>query len=319
MSPTARDRRIRALRPAKPGLDPWRPIATLLEEERLPGGGLVPAWTVFLAGRECPFTCVFCDLWRFTTDAPTPPGAIPAQLRAALAELPPPGGAHAKLYNASNFFDPGAVPPADDREILSLLTPFPQVVVECHPRLVGRRCLAFAEGLAGRLQVAMGLETVHPGALPRLGKRATLDDFRRAAQTLSRHGIGLRAFVLAGAPFVPAAEALRWVERSVGFAFEHGAEHVTLIPVRGGGGEMERLRQAGDFAPPTLALVERAVDRCLPRAAGAVTVDTWDLRALADCPACAERRIARLERANLRGRLEAAVNCADCGGLDPIE
>lgn len=260
----SRDREVRALRPPKPAVDPWRPIDVLVEEERLPEGGRVAALTVFLAGAECPFTCVFCDLWRFTLDGATPPGALPAQLRLALeqtGELLP--SALVKLYNASNFFDPRAVPPADLPEIARLVEPFDRVLVECHPKLVGKSCLEFAERLGGRLQVAMGLETAHPEALSRLNKRANLDDFRRAADLLRRHGIELRTFVLVGAPFVPTEETVSWAERSAAFACGEGASHVALIPVRGGNGEMEQLERRGDFVRPTLAQLEESLDRCL--------------------------------------------------------
>lgn len=308
------DRRIRSLRTGKGAVDPWRPIDVLLEDERLPGGGRAAALTVFLAGSECPFTCVFCDLWRHTLDGPTPPGAIPAQLREAfgrhLSELP--AGAHVKLYNASNFFDDRAVPPSDDAEIAALLEPFDQVVVECHPRLVRRRSRDFAERLRGRLQIAMGLETVHPEALPRLNKKASLADFDRAASTLTAAGIGLRAFVLVGTPFVSPAEAVDWTERSVVHAFERGAEHVSLLPLRPGNGEMERLRRLGAFSPPTLEMVEDALDRCSELGPGVVTVDTWDLERFASCPSCRAERLARLQRINLSGVAEPRVLCGDC-------
>lgn len=309
----AESRRIRSLRPPKPVIDPWRPIDVVVEEERLAAGGRARVLTVFLAGSECPFTCVFCDLWRFTTDEPTPAGAIPAQIGHALeraGDLTP--GAHVKLYNASNFFDPRAVPVDDDPEILRRVDRFARVVVECHPKLVGRRCGQWADRLDGRLQVAMGLETVHPRAAARLGKQATPEDFARAADRLRGAGAGLRAFVLVGAPFVPGREAVLWVERSARFAFDHGAEHVALIPVRGGNGELERLAGEGLFHPLSLEQIEDALDRCLDLGPGVVTVDTWDLERLAACPACAPGRIARLERINLSGRREPAPACEVC-------
>lgn len=316
---TVASQRIRARRPPKPVLDPWRPIDVLLERERQPDGRQAQVLTVFLTGRECPFTCVFCDLWRFTTDQSTPEGAIPAQIDAALRshgdDLE--AGAQIKLYNASNFFDAAAVPPADDGEILRRVERFTQVIVECHPLLVRqRRCRDFAARLAGRLQVAMGLETIHPEALPRLNKQASLDDFRSAARWLAEHGVGLRAFVLLGAPFVPRAESALWAERSARFAFEQGAEHVTLVPLRGGNGEMERLAQAGAFQRPGLRQIEATIEALLERrrgtGRGVVTIDTWDLHRFADCPACVAERSARLERMNLSGRLEPSVVCAAC-------
>lgn len=300
--------------------DPWEPLRHLWEEEREPDGGAIPALTVFLAGAECPFTCVFCDLWRETLVGPTPPGALPAQLRKALAAAGPlPDRAALKLYNASNFFDPRAVPPCDETAILDLVRPFARVTVECHPRIIcerGDRCLLFARRLAGRLEVAMGLETIHPEALPRLNKGMTLDDFDRAADTLRQAGIALRAFVLVSPPFVPPAEAVDWAVRSAAYAFERGAERVTLIPVRGGNGALEALWDSGDFTPPRLDQLEEALERCLGLD-GIVTADLWDARRFPDCPRCTDARLARLDRMNRTGRAEVRVECAACDGGSP--
>jgi len=308
---------VRELRPAKRPVDPWRPLAQFWESERTADGPEIAALTILLAGAECPFTCVFCDLWRETLDGPTPPGALPAQLRAALAEESPlPCPAAAKLYNASNFFEPQAVPEEDDAELAALLAPFARVTVECHPRLVGRRCLAFAERLAGhggRLEVAMGLETVHPEALPRLNKGMTLADFDRAAAALAGAGIAMRAFVLVGAPFVAPEEAVEWAVRSTEHAFAQGAERVSLIPVRGGNGALEKVQVEGDFEPPNLERLEAAFERCLALGQGIVTADLWDARRLARCPECAERRLARLAEMNRSGRLTSRAGCAACG------
>jgi radical SAM enzyme (TIGR01210 family) len=297
-------------------MDPWTPIAQLWEEERMPDGGLLPALTVFLAGAECPFSCVFCDLWKETLDGPTPAGALPAQLRKALAAAGPlPQPAAVKLYNASNFFEPRAVPEEDEEEIVALTAPFARVTVECHPRLIGDRCLRFAERLAGGLEVAMGLETVHPQALPRLNKGMTLGDFDRAAETLRRAGIGLRAFVLVAPPFVPPEEAVEWAVRSCAHAFERGAERVSLIPVRGGNGgnsAMEVLRDQGDFTSPTLAQLEEALECCLASGGGIVTADLWDARRFATCQQCADARLVRLDRMNRTGRIEPRPACPDC-------
>lgn len=304
------DRRIRGLRPEKPRVDPRRPIGFEVEVERQADGRLLDSLTVFLAGRECPFTCVFCDLWRYTTDAPTPPGAIPEQIRIALDATRDHRrfGGQIKLYNASNYFDARAVPPADDPEVIRLVEDFESVVVECHAKLIGPRCFSFAERLGGRLQVAMGFETAHPEALDRLNKRVGLEDLRRAAARLRDAGIGLRAFVLVGTPFIPREGALRWVERSVAFALEQGAEQVVLIPVRGGEGELLRLEREGSFTPPSLDDIEAAVALCAPLAPGAVWVDGWDLERFAGDARDADFRIARLRNLQLSGAAPAAAD-----------
>lgn len=306
---------VRSLRTPKRRVDPWVPLGHLWEEERTRDGGLLPALTVFLAGTECPFTCVFCDLWRETLDDATPPGALPTQLRKVLvAAGPPPGPAAVKLYNASNFFEPRAVPPDDEAEILDLVAPFARVTVECHPRLVGDRCLRFAERLAGSLEVAMGLETIHPEVLPRLDKGMTLADFDRAAEILRQSGIGLRAFVLVAPPFTPPDKAVDWAVRSAEHAFEQGAERVSLIPVREGNGALDALRERGDFHPPRLDQLEEALERCLALAGGIVTADLWDARRFAGCAECADTRLDRLDRMNRAGRAEPKIACDVCKG-----
>ncbi len=158
----------------------------------------------------------------------------------------------------------------------------------------------------------MGLETVHPEALPRLGKAMTLDDFAAATARLRAIGAGVRAFVLVAAPFVPAGEAAEWVVRAAAWAFAAGAEHVSLIPVRGDGAALRELAARGDFVPPTAATVEEAFDRCLDLDAGVVTVDTWDLAGLLACPQCGAARRQRLERLNRTGRREPRLACGAC-------
>jgi archaeosine synthase beta-subunit len=259
--------------------------------------------TVFLAGAECPFSCVFCDLWKHTLEGPTPPGALPAQLRLALAE-PAVQAARptcVKLYNASNFFEPRAVPPVDLPALAALVRPFARVVVESHPRLVdGAR--GFARQLDGTLEVAMGLETVHPEAARRLNKESLPDDFARAAEALRADGIDVRAFVLVGAPVVPPAEAVEWAVRSAAWALDHGAGVVSLIPLRG-----------ESFPRPTLEDLERALEEGLGLDRGIVLADLWDAAALAACDLCRGPRLERLARMNATGRAEPALPCCFCG------
>jgi len=338
---------VRARRGPKAAVDPWRPIEVLAERERAAGGGTRIWLTVFLAGAECPYTCVFCDLWRHTLDGPTPPGAVPAQIAAARAwpglaprASPGAGAPHGsvvaagdaapafdgvKLYNASNFFDERAVPAADDPAILAAVEPFGRVLVECHPRLVGPRALAFAGALAARgavLEVAMGFETVHPRALPRLGKGVTLAHLERATADLLAAGAAVRAFVLVGAPWVPAAETVEWALATARAAVAAGARHVSLIPVRGGNGTLDELARRGEWTPPSLVDLEAALDRCLaelapPGGAAAdivVTADLWDFERFASCPACTTARRERLEWLNATGVAVPPVFCAACGG-----
>lgn len=309
MTASAADERIRSLRPPKANVDAFTSQASISENERRPDGRIERALTVFLTGAECPFTCAFCDLWKFTLDGPTPPGALTTQLKKAIAGE---SADRLKLYNASNFFDSRAVPREDVAGIAKLSEAFTSLTVESHASMIGLRAVDFARQIPGRLEVAVGLETIHPVALQRLNKRLDLPRFDRAAQFLRDNGIDLRVFVLLGTPFVPRSESVEWTVRSVEYAAKSGASVVSIIPVRGGNGEMQRLEEAGQFFPPSLTELEASLDACAGVKGTVVTADLWDIRRLASCEQCFDRRVERLERLNLTGRVEPRVGCDFC-------
>lgn len=314
MSVAAADRRIRSLRPPKWYVDPETAHGFVIEDERRPDGTIERALTIFLAGAECPFTCSFCDLWRYTVDGPTPPGALTRQLSQVLATLGEPLPDRLKLYNASNFFDQRAVPPQDVVGLAALAAPFAAVTVESHVNTIGAATIAFADQLDGRLEVAVGLETIEPAAVAHLNKRLDLARFESGARFLVQRHIDLRVFVLLGAPYVPAAASVEWTVRTVEHAVRCGASVVAIIPVRGGNGEMERLHALGQFTPPTLVQLESALDECLGFRDVVVTADLWDVERLHACAHCRPARTARLQRVNTSGRGEPRVTCAQCGG-----
>jgi archaeosine synthase beta-subunit len=297
-------------RPERNSVDPLRPYLFFAEDERSREGEIVPVNTIFLTNRECPWRCLMCDLWKNTLTESVPAGAIPAQIEYALARLP--NARHVKLYNAGSFFDPRAIPLEDYPPIAGLLGAFEHVIVESHPALVGESCLRFRDLVAGRLEVSMGLETVHPGVLARLNKHMTLDQFREAARLLSSNGIDLRVFILVKPPFLQEDDALEWARRSLDFAFECGAAVATLIPTRTGNGAMEALAQQGDFSPPSIATLEAALEYGLSIAKGRVFADLWDLRRFSNCDLCYDARSARLQRMNLDQTITARVECGGC-------
>ena len=265
-----------------------------------------PVATIFLTNRECPFRCLMCDLWRNTLKETVPVGAIPAQMDHALRRLPP--ARQLKLYNSGSFFDPLAIPHADYAAIAERANQFERLVIENHPALTGDACLRFRDLLNGTLEVAMGLETVHPETLAGLNKRMTLDQFSTAAKFLRRNGIDLRAFILVQPPLMAAEEALMWAERSLEFAMELGARVAVLIPTRAGNGAMETLR----FAPPALQTLEAAMEYGLGLKAGRVLADLWDLRAA--CTHCHVLRTGRLRQMNQQQVVLDRISCAHCHG-----
>ena len=283
-TPAARDRFILDLRGPRPSHDARRYQDLVVEDETTEQGGTARVGTVFLTGRECPWRCAMCDLWRFTTHGDTPHGAIPLQVAAARQEWRDRAEhiSRIKLYNASNFFDPRAVPEADYESIASHVGDLDQVIVESHPSLVGARVETFLATLRGpSLEVAMGLETAHPAALDALNKRMTTDDFARAAEWLRARGISIRVFLLIYPPFVAIDEQDEWLLRSVEFAESCGASVISLVPTRGGNGTMEALAREELFRAPTADDVARSVQLVHSRAtspelrATRIFLDPW--------------------------------------------
>jgi archaeosine synthase beta-subunit len=307
-----RDRWILSQRPERRALNPRQPYAFLVEDELAASGELVPVATIFLTNRECPWHCLMCDLWRNTLTERVPTGAIPEQIRFALSQLPT--ARHIKLYNSGSFFDVHAIPPEDYGAVAAQVTPFERVIVESHPSLVGDRCFQFRDLLNTPLEVAMGLETVHPTALERLNKRMTLKQFSTAATRLRENAIDLRVFILVQPPFVRENEALHWAKRSLDYAFDCGATAATLIPTRAGNGATDHLVQSGDFVPPDLQTVEDALEYGIGINRGRVFVDLWDIERVVACSQCREQRIARLAIMNRSQLLADAIPCGACGG-----
>lgn len=287
------------------GLDPRRAAHWLREAEPDSSGGQASILTVFLTNRECPWRCLMCDLWRHTLQETVPTGAIAHQVERALAEdraEHPQRARWLKLYNAGSFFDARAIPVEDRPALARQASSFERLVVECHPSLIrDDRVLPFRRllGEATRLELALGLETAHPEVLERLNKGIDREGFRRSAQWIRRHDIDLRVFVLVKPPFLNEdAEALEWACRSIEFAFDCGANTVSLIPTRGGNGALEALAARGDFAPPRPDTLEAALVHGIGLGRGRVFADTWDLERLEPDPGLRSGLQGRLERLN---------------------
>jgi radical SAM enzyme (TIGR01210 family) len=308
---------IVAQRPPRPAApDPNAPHGVFLERERLASGDIVDSGVVLLTNRECPWRCVMCDLWKNTTRESVPVGAIARQVELAVRQWSVAGRlpAQVKLYNSGSFFDPAAIPSADYAPVARHISFARHVVVESHPLLVGNRALTLRDLLSSSLEVAMGLETAHPEVLEKLNKKFDLTRFARTAEFLAKERIALRVFILVNPPFLAVSEGIAWAVKSAEFVFGCGASAVTLIPTRGGNGAMERLRESGEFNPPTLAALEAAQDAALALGRGRVFADVWNLEPFSICPHCFSARRARMEMANLTQLAAPPVHCEFCDG-----
>ncbi|HEX9814022.1 MAG TPA: radical SAM protein [Myxococcota bacterium] len=314
--PRIADRAIVAARGARSQLDPAKPYAYFVERERSRAGELEDVAAVFLTNKECPFRCVFCDLWQKTLPERIADGQVAGQVEWALRNLP--DTPHVKLYNAGSFFDPEAIPSADLPRIAELLKGKNSVIVECHPRFVDDRCIAFAKAIAPvKLEVAIGLETVDPEVLPRIKPSMTLADFEDAARFLTDNGIELRAFILLGPPGHVGEERSEWAKRSIDHAFSLGVECCVVIPVRPGNGIVDALEAQGLYARTNLAELQSTLEYGICARRGRVFADLWDVERIASCPRCRAARSAALEQMNLTQRPSAPIDCSCVRAIDP--
>lgn len=299
---------IEKFRPAKNIVNPDIPYHFLQEQEPDWAGNLQKINTIFLTSKECSFRCLMCDLWNNTLKEPTPPGAILKQIDFALNKLPE--ADVIKLYNNGNFFDQKAIPPSDYPGIIERLRSYRKVIVENHPTLCGRACIEFNEKLNGRLEVAMGLETIHPDVLPKLNKQLSSEDFKKAASFLSSHEIDIRAFILLNPPFLTdEQENIQWTLKTVQFAFDCGVGTCSIIPTRAGNGIMEVLAHQGKYIPPSINALEDVFEKALELRQGRVFVDSWDIDFMSTCSYCFKARKLRLEQMNITQKYQQRIAC----------
>jgi hypothetical protein len=307
--PRIADREIVAARGSRSPLDPAKPYAHFVEREHSGAGEVEDVAAVFLTNKECPFRCVFCDLWQKTLPDRIADGLVAGQVEWALANLG--DSPHVKLYNAGSFFDPEAIPSADLPRIAELLTGKRSAIVECHPRFVDDRCISFAKAIAPvQLEVAIGLETVDPAVLPRIKPSMSLGDFDTAARFLKDNGIDLRAFILLGPPGHIGPERTDWAKRSIDHAFSLGVGCCVVIPVRPGNGIVDALAAQGLYSKTNLAELESVVEYGIRSGRGRVFADLWDVEWFSACARCSGARVAALEQMNLTQRPSAPTNCS---------
>jgi hypothetical protein len=219
-----------------------------------------------------------CDLWQNTLRDPQPVGQLTAQLESVLPEIE--HRKTIKLYNASNFFDPKAVPTSELSAIARLVHDFEMVVVENHPKLLSDVILEFAGQIRGQLQVAMGLETADDSILAWLNKKMSVADYDRACRWLHDHDLSVRTFLLLPAPSVPPATMLTHTITSVQHALNGGSEVTSLIPLRAGNGVMDWLLEQRLVHLPNLEVAEETFRAALalPRAKHQrIYLDLWGL------------------------------------------
>ena len=312
-------KRIESLRPSRSPVSPWAIPKFLVAEEPDGLGAMVETTTLFLIGAECPFRCSMCDLWQHTTVEPTPPGAIPHQMDLALESIArtarPESRRWLKLYNASNFFDDRSIPIQDWERIAQRCRGFERIVVENHPNLCDRSIQEFANMLDGRLEVAMGLESIHPEAIARMNKSMSLSDFDRAVDLCRAFDVDVRVFVLLHPPGIDPQESVDWTWKTVRYALDRLVRHASVIPVRPGNGWIDQQIADGSYELPSFSMVLDFFD-CLTALPSRTVLefDLWDWGKIGGaCNACREGMRSRIACFNETQRIAPwAGNARGC-------
>lgn len=266
---------ILKLRGVKNEIEATQAVDFFDEIELSSDGVLDHVSVVLLSNSECPLTCTMCDLWKNTLDSPTPPRSNYNQIRLAQIQLPK--SSRIKLYNSGNFFDRRAVPQEELKDIAELLSDYSEVIVENHPKIRVESAPEFSELLDGKLEIAMGLETVHPEVFKFLNKGMEIEDFRKASVFLKNENIAVRAFIITGLPFLSPSENIEWTLRTIDYAFSSGASVCSIIPLRSSSGYMKLLENDGRIQKPKIESLEGILDKAQASYKGRVFLDLWDL------------------------------------------
>lgn len=295
------DQWVRSLRPEKIEKTQREPIATFIDEERLPDKRLGKVGTVIINNRECPYSCTMCGLWQDTLNNTPSPGSVAGQIESALAQFDTIDAV--KLYNAGTFFDEDAIPKYDRDRIADLCKEIDWVIVEARPDWLGDSCLEFADQINGRLEVAIGLETADEQILAMLNKKMSVKSFQNGADFLQKHSLSLRVFIMVKPPFCNESRAVELANDSVKLADDAGAISISLIPTYETPGLMEWLRSRHFYEPPRLQTLFDAAKSAKRITSANVFVDTWSVSASDQCPDCFPGYKAAFEQLNKTGEL----------------
>jgi len=327
----------------------YKPSDYFEEEEVISPGFGSKALAIILQARECPWVCVMCDLWRGTRESTLPQNSITRQIEFVYKNLGYLSGNSCemlkkrtwyagfsreirnhptriiKLYNAGSFFDAASIPPEEYYTIAQRVVGFDRVIVECHPKLVGNRILDFLEclkkavdetGLSEppKLEVGMGLEVADDRVLALLNKKMNCADFERACNFLRKHGIDVRAFILANPPFITQDYFVELAMKSAKFAFDCGVNRVVFIPTRAKNGAMEFLEKNGYFSRISIGTLESILEHAVKLKRGIAVVDTWEIEGGVDeiCKSCFGHRVKRLTDIGFAQKPMPRVHCKTC-------
>jgi archaeosine synthase beta-subunit len=178
-------------------------------------------------------------------------GISTEDLRAQLASVKSKyaGEPMVKIYTSGSFLDEREIPLEMRAEILGSFPQARKIIFETRPEFVTDQTLASIP--KEKVLVALGLESADDEVLRRsIRKGFTSADYVKAAETLRRHSIPVRTYLLLKPPFMTEAGAIRDTIAAIEFARPY-SESISINPVNVQSGTMiEDMWRRGDFRSP---------------------------------------------------------------------
>ncbi|MEM4735111.1 MAG: archaeosine biosynthesis radical SAM protein RaSEA [Candidatus Thorarchaeota archaeon] len=204
--------------------------------------------------------CTMCSYLLDGSNTAVDADSLVSQFRSAMSRL---AGVSApirvKVYTSGSFLDVNEVPLEARIAILREIAADPRitdVVLESRPQFVDDESMYQIREILGkrRVEIGIGLESFSDVVRQVcVNKAFSLRDFESSVETTSRHGIGVRAYVLLKPPFITERDALRDSIRTIVRAAELGVTTVSLNPVNVQRSTLvEELWQRGAYRPPWL-------------------------------------------------------------------
>jgi radical SAM enzyme (TIGR01210 family) len=161
-----------------------------------------------------------------------------------------------KIYTSGSFLDEREIPTEMRLEIMEAFPQAQKIIFETRPEFVTDETLASLP--KEKVLVALGLESADDEVLRRsIRKGFTVADYVMAAETLRRHSIPVRTYLLLKPPFMTEARAIRDTTASIDFARQY-SESISINPVNVQSGTIiEDMWRRGDYRSPWIwSLVE---------------------------------------------------------------
>jgi len=243
--------------------DPLEPVSVWSEKDMV-DGNVVDALVVILRSRGCYWSrqsgCLMCGYNNDCLDSVTA-SDLAAQFGKAMEKHA--GQNYIKIYTSGSFLDPREVEPeARDRILEMAGAGGRKVLVESRPEFVSRGNIGTAQGLVGKLEIAIGLETADDALRARsVNKGFTFADFERACGVARDAGADIRTYLLLKPPFISEGRAIADIVESARRAGPM-SQIISVNPINvQRGTRVEEMWKKGLYRPPWIWSLAEALTR----------------------------------------------------------